>query len=1155
VARKPILDFLPVFWDFGLVHFALQDEECPEERPAVTVDFAKLQEVFLAAVERHRPEDWDTYLNQACADDDELRRQVNLLLKAHLEAGSVPGAAASDPAQTGVYMAAAVAPGQSIGPYKLLEPIGEGGMGAVWMAQQTEPVKRLVALKLIKAGMDSKQVIARFEAERQALALMDHANIAKVLDAGTTGTGWPYFVMDLVKGVPITKYCDDHHLTPRQRLELFVPVCQAIQHAHQKGVIHRDIKPSNVLVASYDWRPVPKVIDFGVAKAIGQQLTEQTVYTGFGAVVGTVEYMSPEQAGLNQLDIDTRSDIYSLGVLLYELLTGTTPLQHERVKATGLLEALRIVREEEVPTLSNRLGTTEQLAAVAANCGLEPAKLTRLVRGELDWIVMKALAKDRSRRYDSASAFAADVQRFLTDEPVQACPPSALYRLRKFVRRHRGAVLAAGAAVATLFLMAVLALASTYRINQAYEALEGEQAKTADALRRETALTNQLSDAQEQDRRALYFHGVALAYREWQAQRMARADYLLGQCPEEFRDWEWHYLYRLCHSDLLTLSGHAGQVDAVAFAPDGTRLASGGGDGAVKVWELATGREVLHLQGHADAVLSVAFSPDGTRLAAAHHYGKVRVWDLATGREISVMTAQGPGPSPRTVVFSPDGQRLAAGGVGGANVWEVETGRGLFHLPGHNPVAFSPDGKHLAAAIGGQVKVVDALTGQEQFTFPRTSFRTISGLVFGPDGHVIAAAVPNNRTVVLWDSTTTKVMATLISSEVGYGALAFRPDGKRLATAGPLGSVLVWDLQTAKTVDTIQGHKERVLGLAFSPDGQLLASASADGTVKLWSSVRSREALTVPARHGNFIGLAFSPDSGCLAAMNYDGRCLLAEPALGREVEEFPAHDKFGGRVAFSPDGTRLATTGKEREGGQDTSTVKIWDRATMQLKLAWAPRQGFLTDLAFSPDGTRLATAGVASRDGKVWDTATGQELLTLTGHERPLCAVAFSPDGTRLASAGGDGTARVWDAACGRELLTLQGHAGGARCVAFSGDGLRLASGGNDRTVKLWDAVTGRELRTLGGHPGGVAAVAFNPAGRRVAVGTTDGSVILWDPDTGAEALTLRPGDPQLRELGLAFSPDGRRLASCHANVIALLDGTPLKPAGPPRAPGPEK
>jgi serine/threonine protein kinase len=390
------------------------------------------------------------YLDRACGGEAALRQRAEALLAALEQAGSFLQQPAGDPRATSDLphlgpagpSAPAEAPGAVIGPYKLIEQIAEGGMGTVWMAQQTEPVKRLVAVKLIKAGMDSKQVIARFEAERQALALMDHPNIARVLDGGTTSAGRPYFVMDLVKGVPITRYCDDHRLTPRQRLDLFIPVCQAIQHAHQKGVIHRDLKPSNVLVALYDGKPVPKVIDFGVAKAAGQGLTDKTLVTGFGALVGTLEYMSPEQAEINQLDIDTRSDIYSLGVLLYELLTGSPPFSRRELTQTGMLEMLRVIREQEPSKPSTKLSTADGLPTLAANRGTEPAKLTRLVRGELDWIVMKALEKDRNRRYETANSFAMDIQRYVADEAVQACPPSAAYRLRKFVRRHKRPVLA-----------------------------------------------------------------------------------------------------------------------------------------------------------------------------------------------------------------------------------------------------------------------------------------------------------------------------------------------------------------------------------------------------------------------------------------------------------------------------------------------------------------------------------------------------------------------------------------------------------------------------------------------------------------------------------------------------------------------------------------
>jgi tetratricopeptide (TPR) repeat protein/serine/threonine protein kinase len=411
---------------------------------------ADAKAIFLEALDCQGADELRRFLEQACGPDAALRTRVEELLRAHREAGAFLGG----PEKQGATCDQPIAerPGTVIGPYKLLEPIGEGGMGTVWMAQQTEPVKRLVAVKLIKAGMDSRQVIARFEAERQALALMDHANIARVLDAGTTSAGRPYFVMDLVKGVPITRYCDQHRLTPRQRLELFVPVCQAVQHAHQKGIIHRDLKPSNVLVALYDGKPVPKVIDFGVAKAAGQSLTDKTLVTGFGAIVGTLEYMSPEQAEVNQLDIDTRSDIYSLGVLLYELLAGSPPFSRKELEKAGMLEMLRVIREQEPSKPSAKLSTAEGLPTLAANRGTEPAKLRKLVRGELDWIVMKALEKDRSRRYETANGFARDVERHLADEPVQACPPSAWYRLRKFSRRNKAAFTAAALVLMALVL-------------------------------------------------------------------------------------------------------------------------------------------------------------------------------------------------------------------------------------------------------------------------------------------------------------------------------------------------------------------------------------------------------------------------------------------------------------------------------------------------------------------------------------------------------------------------------------------------------------------------------------------------------------------------------------------------------------------------------
>jgi serine/threonine protein kinase len=410
------------------------------------VDQEAVKSIFLVAVDKATPAERAAYLDQACGGDHELRREVEKLLAAHESPGSFLEKPAHELAATGPPEGPPgdrhdEIQGSHIGPYRLLQPLGEGGMGAVFLAEQEKPVKRRVALKIIKSGMDSANIVARFDAERLTLAMMDHPNIAKVHDAGTTETGLPYFVMELVQGVPMTRYCDENRLTIRERLELFIPVCQAILHAHQKGIIHRDIKPSNVLVTRYDSKPVPKVIDFGIAKAIKQPLLDAAMATQLGTIVGTVQYMSPEQADLNALNVDIRSDIYSLGVMLYELLTGTTPLESSRLREKPIAEVLRLIKEEEAPRPSARLtGLGERLPTISAQRKTEPAKLMKLLKGDLDWIVSKAMEKDRARRYETARELARDVERHLADEPVDACPPSWGYRLRKYAKKHKTAL-------------------------------------------------------------------------------------------------------------------------------------------------------------------------------------------------------------------------------------------------------------------------------------------------------------------------------------------------------------------------------------------------------------------------------------------------------------------------------------------------------------------------------------------------------------------------------------------------------------------------------------------------------------------------------------------------------------------------------------------
>ena len=435
------------------------------------------RQIFDEALVIENAEDRQAFLVKSCGDDQQLRGHIENLLKAEQKLGSFLESPPSGFVVSGGTATVLEKPGTRIGPYKLREKIGEGGMGVVYVADQKEPVRRRVALKVIKPGMDTEQVIARFNAERQALASMDHPNIAKVLDAGATETGRPYFVMELVNGIRLNKFCDQRKLTPKERLKLFIPICLAVQHAHQKGIIHRDLKPGNMLMALYDGEPVPKVIDFGVAKATSPALNEQSVYTQFGQIVGTLEYMSPEQAERNQLDIDTRSDVYSLGVVLYELLTGSTPFDAEHLRSVSFDETLRIIRDETPPKPSTKLTSSDALPAVAASRSIEPSKLSALVRGDLDWIVMKALDKDRTRRYDSAGSFAKDIRRYLDEEPVLACPPSVAYKFRKFARRNK-VLLTTGSLIAVAIVLGLFG--TTWQMLRANR--QADEARTQAAI-------------------------------------------------------------------------------------------------------------------------------------------------------------------------------------------------------------------------------------------------------------------------------------------------------------------------------------------------------------------------------------------------------------------------------------------------------------------------------------------------------------------------------------------------------------------------------------------------------------------------------------------------------------------------------------------------
>jgi eukaryotic-like serine/threonine-protein kinase len=1104
----------------------------------------------------------EEYLQQACHGDATLRQRVEQLLEAHMQAGEFledpvlsttaveQARAANCHENLAARETSAEEPGDQIGHYKLLQKIGEGGCGVVYMAEQEEPLRRRVALKIIKLGMDTKSVIARFEAERQALALMEHPGIAKVLDAGTTETGRPYFVMELVRGIRITTFCDQNHLPPCERLTLFIQVCQAVQHAHQKGIIHRDLKPSNILVTVNDGVPVPKVIDFGIAKATQGRLTDKTLFTAFEQVLGTPAYMSPEQSVLTSNDVDTRSDIYSLGALLYELLTGKTPFDQKEMLAAGLEGLLRTLREKEPVVPSTRLRTmlNADLTTVARQRQSEPPRLIHQVRGDLDWIAMKCLEKDRTRRYATANGLAMDVQRYLAKEPIQARPPSSIYRLRKLVQRRRLAFTAAASVLAAL----VIGLGfSTWQYLEKSDAEREQSRLREDAQKAQASEASSRRQAEAQElaaRKKAYASDMNLLQKALAEDNLGRAQELLNrQRPlpgqVDLRGWEWRYFWQFCQSDAaFTLCQRTNAILAVSFSAGGSLVAVGTWDSEISVWDLASRRMIYQRQGQPGASGHLAFDDAGDILAycdGVDRKSQVVLWDSRTRSETHRLPLN---DALRDLAFTRDGRLFTCDWSMSNNVavWDIKTGRNLARYDSRAPshgmgtvFNVTADGNrfvHVRHGGAHSVSVVD-VADQQHSTFQVTDELT-TAVAFSPDGGtLITGAGYADGTLKLWDVPHGQSVGELVGHRSWVSSLKLLPDGTTLASASADRTIRLWNLATRQAIRTLRGQNHELWTIDVSPDGRWLVSGSKDGSVVIWdlnSTATRPPAYRTLRPGGTWYGDSYSPDGRWFGFVQ-QGRVQLYDAATLRPASDaVPALTNLLS-FAFAPDMRVLAVTGMK---GQ----LDKWELPGHRLitNLVSKPATNSMVLAGFIADANSLLTYGI-DRVIREWDALTGNELrhwpldvdktlrvvsptaemiavangngwvelISLRGPDERrrfrcqsrLIGIDLSPDGKVFTAASENGTVELWDTETLTRSALLRGALLGYHSVAISPDGTRLVAGSNgEEAIKLWDLDSQEEVATLAGHGSFFSQLKISPDGKSISAKNWNGVIHFW-------------------------------------------------------------
>lgn len=1100
-----------------------------------------IKAIFSEAIEKEIPKERATYLDEVCGKDVELRSKIEALLKAHEQAGSFLEIPDPDPNVTLDGLAQIEGPGTKIGHYELLELIGEGGMGLVYLAEQKEPVKRRVALKIVKLGMETKQVVARFEAERQALALLEHPNIAHVFDAGTTEAGRPYFVMEYVEGKSITKYCDQQKLSVEERLGLFQQVCEGVHHAHQKGIIHRDIKPSNILVSVRGQKAVPKMIDFGIAKAITQPLSGKTAYTVHGQLLGTPEYMSPEQAEMAYKEVDTRSDIYSLGVVLYELLAGVPPFDTAELLEGGIDRIQQIICNEEPRTPSARLTSLgDNAKAVAESRRTQIITLTKRLHRELEWIPMKAMRKDRTRRYRSASELADDIQNYLTGVPLIAGPESTVYRARKFVRKHAGSVTTVALVTVAVILGLIASVIFGCRAEQARQQEAAARIQVEQALLRAEKAEQAAKEKTEELRQTLYVNSIQLADAKHRQGDTKAVRTLLESCPNDLRGWEWNHLYYIADQARMVLSGASMKVVHPVFSPDGKLIASGGWGKSIKVWDAKSGSELMDLTGHDKGVFHVAFSQDGQRLASASDDKTIKIWDLQSGRELRTLRGHNRGVC--HVTFSLDGKRIASAEYGPAiKIWDAATGSEVTNIKRTSMwvmgMAFSPDARHIASCNKDSITVWDTTSGAEVMTIASAHKICVTCVAYSPDGKSIVSCGWDSS-IKVWDASTGKETMALRSRCQRMNYVSYDSCGNFIVAPDQGNTISVWDAVTGEIVVTLAGHEASIRSVSFSPDGKRIISGSEDKTIRIWDTSWSKGQMLIRSdSFSRVFGLAYSPDGKRIATGGPKGGVMIWDAAAGTELTTIPDSGRLIWDVVFSHDGKRLAS-------GSNDGTGTIWDATTGAPLVNLSERKPGkgIEAMAFSPDGSHI----VVGNDGgeiRVCDTKTGEEVIKFPGDQGKIAALVYNADGSRIFSGSWNGTAKVWDAATGTELLTIRAEQGTLHgFMAISHDGRLIATGTYHGSIILWDGETGKEVKTWAAHTGGVEQVSFSPDGKRlVSVGRQDSMVKVWDTSTGTELITLVP---QLDVYDVTFSPDGRTITALCTDGVILWETA--KPAG---------